>query len=314
MRALITGGTGFVGANLVRRLLHDGHDVHLLTRPEANFWRLDDLRSDLHIHTADLLDREQVGQAVAQSKPDWVFHLAVYGAYSFQTDALQILQADILGTAHLLDACEKTGFAGFVNTGSSSEYGFKAYPPAENEVLEPNSHYAVAKAAATMLCSYTARRLHLPVPTLRLYSVYGPYEDARRLIPRLLRYGLDGGYPPLASADIARDFVYIDDVINAYLTIVSATPADLKPDAIFNIGSGVQTRLGEVVELVRDLLAIPQAPTWNGMERRIWDTETWVANVAKAQAELHWTAAHSLKQGLTASIAWLRDHLKDYPL
>ncbi len=312
MRALITGGTGFVGANLVRRLLHAGHEVHLVARPEANFWRLDGIIDHLHIHRADMLDREGLQQAVAHSKPDWVFHLAVYGAYSFQIDTTQILQANFLGASYLLDACEQTGFSIFVNTGSSSEYGFKAHPPEEDEVLEPNSYYAVAKAAATMLCGYTARRLTMPIPTLRLYSVYGPYEDARRLIPRLLRYGLEGRYPLLASPEIARDFVYIDDVIDAYLAVVQL-PA-LQLDAIFNIGSGVQTRLGEVVQQVRRLLNILAEPTWNAMDRRIWDTEVWVANVQKAQNDLDWTAAHDLTAGLGATIEWLRDHLEAYPL
>jgi nucleoside-diphosphate-sugar epimerase len=312
MRVLVTGGTGFVGANLVHRLVRDGHDVHLLVRPEADFWRIREIQQDLHLHQVNLTDREGVGRAVALSQPEWVFHLAVYGAYSFQTDLTQILQSDILGTANLLEACEQTGFAAFINTGSSSEYGFKHYPPAELEYLEPNSHYAVAKASATLLCSYTSRRLRLPISTLRLYSVYGPYEDARRLIPRLIRYGLEGTYPPLASPEIARDFVYVNDVVDAYLKAIACPSPGL--GEVYNIGSGVQTRLNEVVEIVRRLVAIPQAPVWNGMERRIWDTEVWVANSAKAQKTLNWTATYGITDGLLTTIDWMREHINYYPL
>src|SRR5207248_2167482 len=142
----------------------------------------------------DLQDAEAVNQAVEQVRPEWVLHLAVYGAYSFQNDLNQMLHSNILGTANLLQACERTGFASFINTGSSSEYGYKPYAPAETEVLEPNSYYAVTKATATHLCGYTSRRISLPVTTLRLYSVYGPYEEPRRFIPRLIMHGLRGEF------------------------------------------------------------------------------------------------------------------------
>jgi nucleoside-diphosphate-sugar epimerase len=312
MRVLITGGTGFVGANLARRLLRDGHEIHLIVRSQTAFWRLNDVRSALHIHVANLQDREAVIAAVAASRPEWVFHLAVHGAYSDQINREEIYRSNVLGTANLLEACERADFAVFVNTGSSSEYGFVSHAPGEDELPRPNSDYAVSKVAATMLCGYTARRLSRPVPTLRLYSVYGPYEEPRRLVPRLLRLGMEGQWPPLVSPRIARDFIYIDDVVDAYLKVVQASSA--APDAIYNIGSGRQITLGEIVETVRALCAIEAEPVWNNMEQRIWDTDVWVGNVEKAARELNWTPQTSLRDGLSATLSWMRDHQSDYPL
>ena len=176
-RVLLTGGTGFVGANLARRLVRDGHELHLLVRSACQPWRIADIRTDLRLHELHLHDAETVARVVAQIRPDWVFHLAVHGAYSWQTELEQMVRTNIQGTMSLVSACLKTGFAAFVNAGSSSEYGLKDHAPAESEPLEPNSHYAVTKAAATLFCRYTAQSQRVHLPTLRLYSVFGPYED-----------------------------------------------------------------------------------------------------------------------------------------
>src|ERR1019366_3585260 len=160
-RVIVTGATGFVGANLARRLLRDGHEVHLLVRPNYQPWRIEEIRSDVRLHELHLHDAEGVARVVSQIRPDWVFHLAVHGAYSWQTDWEQMVRTNIQGTMSLVSACLKTGFEAFVNTGSSSEYGFMNHAPAESEPVEPNSHYAITKVAATLFCRHTAQSLQI---------------------------------------------------------------------------------------------------------------------------------------------------------
>src|SRR5260370_41553733 len=144
-RALVTGGTGFVGSNLVRRLLLDGHEVGLLVRDGHDPWRLAEVSGRVRWISADIEARDLVAAAVAEFRPQWVFHLAAHGAYSWQRDPQSILRTNVLGTANLLDACLKSGFEAFVNTGPSSEYGFKAHPPPQAEPLYPRSTYAAPK-------------------------------------------------------------------------------------------------------------------------------------------------------------------------
>ena len=194
-RCLITGASGFVGANLTRRLLHDGHEVHALLRPEHQPWRLADVTS-LHRHSVDLTNPGEVQQAVRRIHPDWVFHLAAYGAYSSQTGFARMLDINLTGTAALLDACAEAGVEAFVYTGSSSEYGYKDHPPREDELLEPNSHYAITKAAATHYCQFVARKHDVNAIAVRLYSIYGPYEDPSRLLPTLIDHSLRGPCRP----------------------------------------------------------------------------------------------------------------------
>lgn len=303
-RVALTGGTGFVGANLARRLLRDGHEVHLLNRRGHAKWRIEDIEESVRLHEIDFSNAEEVIKAVAEIKPDWTFHLAAYGAYSSQADLSQMVQTNIIGTINLVNACLAAGFESFVNAGSSSEYGFKDHAPSESEGVEPNSHYAVTKASATMFCSYTARSKNVNIPTLRLYSVYGPYEEPTRLIPTLLRFGLEGKLPPLVNPNIARDYVHADDVVEAFLLAAQHTGSD--GGAIYNVGTGIQTSLEQAVSIVRRLLNVSVEPQWGSMPDRIWDTNSWVCDKSKIETALGWKPHLSFEEGLRKTIEWMR--------
>jgi nucleoside-diphosphate-sugar epimerase len=183
-----------------------------------------------------------------------------------------------------------------VVAGSSSEYGLKAHAPAEEEPLQPNSPYAQAKAAATTLA------LEHGAAVLRLYSAYGPWEEPNRLIPTLLVRGLAGELPPLVSPHVARDFVHCDDVCEAFLL----AEANAEPGRAYNVGSGRQTTVADVVAVARRLLGIAAEPEWGSMPDRRWDTETWVADPRRIREELGWEARLGLEDGLRRTLHWLR--------
>jgi nucleoside-diphosphate-sugar epimerase len=304
-RAIVTGAAGFIGANLARRLLDEGVQPYLFTAPGSARWRLKEIVDDAPIIEVDLADDEGVAAAVAETKPDQVFHLAAHGGYSWQTDHGAILRANVLGTSNLLEACLAGDFTVFVNTGSSSEYGLKDHAPTEEETIEPNSTYAVAKAAATMLCRLAAVRSGANVCTLRLYSTYGPWEEPRRLVPALAVEGLQGNLPALVDPSIARDFVWVGDVVEAYL--LAARTQHVEPGAIYNVGTGTQTTLAEAVETVRDVLDLEAQPEWGSMPPRSWDTSRWVADSRKAHDQLGWRGATSFRHGFAAFTDWLRE-------
>ena len=303
---LVTGASGFVGSNLVRRLLSDGHHTHALLRPQHQSWRLKDLPGELHRWESDLSSEEELQRLVGRLQPEWIFHLAAYGAYPAQTDASQMVETNLSGTIHLLEAALKNGVQAFVHAGSSSEYGLKDHPPSESEAIEPNSCYAVTKAAASLYCRYAAQRSEAAIRVMRLYSVYGPYEEPTRLMPRLILYGLRGELPPLARPQLARDYVHVDDVVHCLL-LAAATP-DLEPGILLNVGSGTQTTLSECVRLARKSLGIEARPEWASMPDRDWDTDVWVADPSKVREALGWKPEHSLQSGLEQTIRWFRDH------
>jgi dolichol-phosphate mannosyltransferase len=313
-KVLVTGASGFVGANLARRLLREGHQVHLLLRENHAGWRIRSIRQDVQVHVIDMADGEALKGLARSVKPDWIFHLAAEGAYPWQNDLNRIIATNIQATMNLASACVDAGFEAFIHTGSSSEYGAKDHAPREDELADPNSFYAAAKASATMFLRCLAIRHGLHITTLRLYSVYGPYEDPRRLVPALITNGRAGRYPPLVNPDVARDFVYSEDVCGACL-LAAQNPAG-GPGRVFNVGSGVQTRLRDIVEVARGYFQIALPPAWGSMENRNWDTHTWVADIGRIQAGLGWQPQVSLADGFAQTARWFEENqaiLPDQP-
>jgi len=305
-RIVLTGGTGFVGANLVHRLVADGHHAHLLVRPGFASWRIESILDRVTLHEADLFDAERVKAAIGAIEPEWIFHLAAHGAYSWQTDGEEITRTNIVGTRNLLAAALDAGVEMFVNTGSSSEYGRLDHAPSETERGTQDTPYGIAKAAATAMCAYVATLHGARVCTLRLYSVYGPYEDPRRFLPSLIVHGSRGVFPPLVSAATARDFVFVDDVVDAFLRAAHHPPTE--PGAIYNVGTGVQTTVGEAVDVARRILRIPGEPRWGSMPARVWDTDTWVADSRKIRSELGWAPRVTFPDGFERTVTWMERH------
>jgi dolichol-phosphate mannosyltransferase len=301
--ALVTGAAGFIGANLVRRLAADGHLVHAAVRPGSAAWRLEGVPDARRVEV-DLGDGEAVAAAVRKVRPDWVFHLAAHGAYSWQTDVPEMTRVNVAGTIALAEACAREGCEALVHAGTSSEYGYRDHAPSEDEAPQPNSAYAVTKAAATMYCTHAARGGRVPAVTLRVYSAYGPWEAPGRLVPSLVALARRGRLPPLVGPAIARDFVHVDDVVEAFVR-AAETVGGGAMSPILNVGSGTQTRLDELVALVRRLFAVAAEPQWGTAPARAWDTDVWVADAARIRRELGWSPQRSLEAGLRAMGEWL---------
>ena len=305
MRALVTGAGGFLGANLVRHLLARGDEPLAVVRPGGDRWRLADLDGEIELCELDITDTESIDRAVRTRRPEVIFHLAAHGAYSWQTQFDTMLAVNVRATETLL-AAARVAEARMVNAGSSSEYGFHVGAPNEGERVEPNSYYAVTKAAATHLCRLAAAEHGQTAVTLRLYSVYGPWEEPRRLLPALVSRALEGGWPPLADPGTARDFVWVDDACAAFVRAATSELADR--GAVFNIASGAQTTLAELVTMAREVFAVEPEPVWATLPSRAWDTTAWVGDPAAAAAQLGWRATTPLADGLKGLGAWLRSH------
>ena len=273
-----------------------------ILQPTTDTWRLDGL-SDMRRIDGDIANGDDIERAFASARPEWIFHLAAHGAYSFQTNLVGMARSNVLGMATILAAAERHGCTVLINTGTSSEYGDRDHAPREDEPPRPNSDYAVTKAAATWLCQ-RARDRGVPVTTLRLYSAYGPFEEERRLMPTLIRAALTGRFPPLADATVVRDYVYVEDVVDAYIATASAP----NRSPIYNVATGIQTSLAQIVETAAAVFSISDEPVWGGYPKRAWDTTVWVGDPALIRSELGWQATTRLSDGMARMAAWLAAH------
>lgn len=252
-RALITGGTGFLGANLARELIRQGHEVELLVPEGFDDWRTKSIASDVKVTVSDFSDATGLRHLMQRAKPDWIFHLAVSGS------------------PNLLQAARDTGFEAFINTGSPASIG-------QSE--------------------------DLPMCTLRLCTVYGPFEEPTRFMPTLVINGLKGTLPPLADPSVVRDFVYVDDVVAACLA--AARNAARFSGHVFDVGTGIQTAIREVVEVARTEFRIGPEPVWGLMPNRTRDDLLQVCDNRKTERALDWQPRTSLAQGVARLGRWLK--------
>jgi dolichol-phosphate mannosyltransferase len=297
---LVLGGSGFVGANLARLLIGHRQDVYA-TASRLPAWRLDDMPTP-SVRQVDLLVDPNLDALLNELKPRTVFNCVAYGAYSFETDPSLIYQTNFNLTAKLLRRLVDREVACYVHAGTSSEYGDNASGPSEDAANEPNSDYAVSKVAAANLIYFYGKKKSFPCANLRLYSVFGPLEDASRLIPTVIRCGLDGNYPPLVDPAISRDFIYVDDVSEAFID----TALNLRQTHYgesFNIGSGRKTTIGDIATIARQTFSLPGEPRFD-MPARDWDVQDWFANIDKARRILHWQPRTPFDQGLAATARW----------
>ncbi|ARP84078.1 epimerase [Bordetella genomosp. 8] len=299
---LVTGASGFIGANLFKRIAARRNDVYAAVRRDRN-WRLADVKED-QIVAVDLNDYASVQNLVNTVRPQTVLDCAAYGAYSFEEDQTLIYQTNFLSAVNFIEALAKSGVAAFVHAGSSSEYGTNCTAPAEDGVCEPNSPYAVSKVAIAQYMQYMGRYRSFPCVNLRLYSVYGPLEDTSRLLPNIVRQGLQGKYPALVNPDTSRDFVYIDDVCAAFIMAAVRMHPGLYGENI-NIGAGKKFTIADLAALAKQVFAIPGEPVFSTMQARKWDLADWYSDPSKAWEQLGWKATTGMEEGLRATAAWI---------
>ena len=266
---LVTGAGGFIGSHLTERLVRDGHrgpGVRPLQRPGRPRATSTDSpprsRTEVEVHRGDLKDPEAVRKAVEGR--DWVFHLGALIAipYSYQNPH-DVVQTNVLGTAHVLDACRaSTALERVVLTSTSEVYGTAQYVPIdEKHPLRGQSPYAATKIGADALGESYHRAFGLPVAILRPFNTFGPRQSARAIIPTIISQALTRPVVRLGSLDPRRDLTYVKDTARASWRSPAATPA---LGRVVNIGRGEDVTIGELVERI----GRPAGPADPGRDRR----------------------------------------------
>lgn len=299
-RYLVTGATGFVGANLVRELVKRKKNVSIIVRDNGLNFRLRDIALRLKIYEGDLT-RRSLNDIINDIKPTIVYHLAAYGVPANQTDVNKMIDINIKGTLQLINAVKRHPFKLFVNTGTFSEYELKSLPMKETDIMKPINDYGVTKAAATLFAQKIAIRESLPIITLRLFYAYGPYE-INRFVPNAILAAFKNEEIHGSKPRFVRDFTYIEDIVDAY---VKAKDAKVKPGSIFNIGSGQQHTLKAAAEKIVRLTKSKSPIEWGSfhMDRHV-ESRKLEADITLAKEVLKWKPQYTLSKGLAKTVDW----------
>lgn len=307
MKFLITGGTGFVGSNFVYRLLELGHDIHLIVRTQSKFWRIEPIKKDLSLHYIDIQDPVSLEKLFFDLRPEIILNFAAFvGAYGIDPETDQSIQeainVNLRGTINLINASAKVGFRCFINTGSSSEYGVKNSPIKEIDLLEPTSLYGITKASSTFYCQAIAKKLNLPLITMRLFSPYGYFDERKRIIPSTILAFFKKFRLNLVSRPIVRDFIFIDDIFDAYLKAIENI--NFIKGNIFNVGTGIQHSSSDVIKTVEEITSQKLDIHYDEKLLKKDEPQNWVADISKIKNFLKWEPKLSLTQGIEKTIRW----------
>ena len=219
---LVTGGTGFIGSHLVRRLLEQGCGVSLLVRPGSSLWRIEDILPKVRLLHGDLLDAASLDACLDEARPDVVYHLAGDTSGRHWCSNLEELDssigANLNGTLNLVRSLHKRKLhSRFVRAGGLAEYGSAPVPFDERDQEKPVSAYGASQAAATMFLGALKQFLAFPMITLRLASIYGPGRETGFFLPSLIVHCLESKDFNMTNGDQLWDLVYIDDAVDAFL-------------------------------------------------------------------------------------------------
>ncbi len=299
-----------VGANLGRALLCSGNDVHAIIRAGSSRWRIADMADDFVLHVADLRDGDTVRKAVAEAKPEILFHLATTRGSASPDERLATMRTNVEGLQNLIEATAPLEYEAFVIAGSSLVYGKRDYPLSENAPLGPSGFYAATRAAGVILAQQFGRSSGKPLSILRLFSVYGPWEAESRLIPTAILAALDDRPLRLTAPGFRRDLVFVDDVVDAFSRAATAT--SLEPGELINIGTGAQTANEETVGIIERACGKKIRLSPEEYPPRETDTDNWVADPSRATASLGWKARHSVEEGIARTVDWMIENRAAY--
>jgi nucleoside-diphosphate-sugar epimerase len=310
LKILVTGATGFIGSRLVQRLVNEGFTVGITKRKNSDSWRIKDSLSKPEVYDLDIRDFDSVHSAFADFKPDAIFHLATYYAVDHKSPEAQLVaDTNVSGTINLLEASREFAVRLFVNTSSCFVYKSSKDKLSESMELDPLNLYAQTKILAEQACTFYAEKYGLKSITFRLFPPYGPYDHERRLIPYTIKNLIEGKAPKMTSGEQQWDFVYIDDIVDAYLKALSLYELPIKHE-IVNIGTGNAVSIRNIVSKIQEITGAELEPEWGAIPHRANELWYTCADIDKAERILKWKPKiQILSEGLQSTVEWYKNIL-----
>ncbi len=311
MKALVTGGAGFIGSHICERLLKEGYEVICLDNFDPYYepgLKRDNIQPFLNdkkfkLVEGDIRDQELVREIITRDV-DYIFHYAAQaGVRASVENPRKAHEVNATGTLNILQACLDSSVKKIINTSSSSVYGKVNYLPLdENHPTTPVSPYGVSKLMAEHYCRVFSEVYGLKIISLRLFTVYGPRIRPDLAISIFTQRALENKTIEIfGDGSKTRDFTCIDDVIEANLLVMR------KGDSgVYNVGSGSRVSVTELAEKVIEITKSKSKVVYTHPQKG--DVEHTWAKVDKAKKELGWEPKVALEPGLENVVTWVRLH------
>ena len=309
MNILVTGGAGFIGSHICRRLLSDGHAVTLIDDfndyydPAIKRANVTALGAAVKVVDGDIRDRDQVQSLFADGKFESVIHIAARaGVRPSVKDPQLYIDTNITGTHHLLEASRQHGVGRFLFASSSSVYGLAKTVPFSEDLALPQtlSPYAATKLAGEQLCGNYSHLFGLRVVCLRFFTVYGPGQRPDLAIHKFtdaIHKGLP--IPQYGDGSTRRDYTYIDDIVQGVMGALHYNGALFD---IFNLGENQTITLTELIQEIEKALGkkalIERLPEQQG------DMPLTSADITKARALLAYNPQTKIAEGIPKFVSW----------
>jgi UDP-glucuronate decarboxylase len=301
MNVFLTGATGFVGSNVARALLATGSRVTALVRPTASLWRLHGVVDDLVLVRGEIADTEVVRRALETCRPDACIHLAWYaepGKYLRAPENLSALTTSLSLLAELGRAkCPQV-----VMAGTCAEYDTSAGCLREDGVTRPETLYAATKLSLCLIGQQLASECGFGFAWARLFYLYGPYEDDRRMVPALVQALLRGASFAASQGDQVRDYLHVEDVAAGLCALARSTAR-----GVFNVCSGVPVTVRQLMEVAQEVVGSGSV-RFGAVPPRGWEPPFICGSNGRLR-ELGWEPKYSLKEGLHQVAAWWQARL-----
>lgn len=306
-KVLITGGSGFIGSHLTKRLVNLGADVSVTVKYKSiiDNVRLSPIWNDIKVIEADLRNLDSL-KPIAKESYDIIFHLA---AYNHVGDSFlhvnESLMSNAIATANLLES--EIDFGRLVYTATSEIYGYQENVPFNEDFLPfPISPYAVGKYAGELYARMKNHENNMPIVFIRPFNTFGPYQSDRAVIPELIIKCLKNMPIETTEGKQTREFNYVDNIVDGFLAIATHKPISNEP---INIGSNQEISIADLVKTIHTLCESDSDLKIGALDNR--PTEIWrmSADNTKASEILGWEPNVSFEEGLKITIDWFRDFL-----
>lgn len=311
-KILLTGATGFVGKELAVKLLEKKYEIHTLERYVTGRYSFDGNKGVIN-HYASLTDYPAIKNIVKDIGPDYVIHLAAISPVSFSYDHyIEITETNYLGTINLAEACYRNvpHFKQLIFAGTSEEYGMELKSKSdmlkEESELKPNSPYAISKVAADLYLRYMHDAYGFPMTIMRPFNTYGRKDNTHFFVERTMTQMLKGDKVYLGDKTAVRDWLYVDDHVNAY---IKALGNEKVIGEIVQVCTGKGYTTEETAKLIAKLTNFKGEIVWGSTPKRPLDARILIGDNSKAKKLLGWAPKYDLESGLKKTLDYWKDKI-----